>query len=348
MAINATLIILISAFLIFLALVIYLTELIDSPYQTYTQINTRNPTVPVNDYTEINTYTSTICDAPTVRYYKSHMFDQRLHSLLISAKSPDSYGPKYILDTLAKHTDLYIEGGVVRDLLRDQEINDIDILYTFQNKQQIAHICDELNLTCPIVYEEPEKQYVYTKFNDLIEGQTIHKINLANVENDVNCLVYDYKHKVIIDPTGTGVLNNQKKQFRIVQPTFDAWFNRNDIVGKPDNKAPIRMFKMLNKGYSMEDHEGKNINSFRLWLRTNLHYMKTTNVFPDRKCPILAWVMFSTIRGDRMDYSNGTIITKGKNESKLTEVLVEIKKLDSNIHIEILEYLKIYDNTLTG
>jgi hypothetical protein len=346
MATNATLIILISTFLIFLALVIYLTELLDSPYQVYTQVSARNPTVPVNDCTEINTYTSTICDATTVRYYKSQQFDRRLENLLKSAKSPDSYGAKHILDTLAKHTDLYIEGGVVRDLLRDQEINDIDILYTFQNKQQIAHICDELNLTCPIVYEEPEKQYVYTKFNDLIEGQTIRKINLANVENDVNCLVYDYKHKVIIDPIGTGVINNQKKQFRIVQPTFDAWFNRNDIVGKPDNKAPIRMFKMLHKGYTMEDHDGKNINSFRLWLRTNVHYMKTTNVFPDRKCPILAWVMFSTIRGDRMDYSNGSIITKGKNESKLTEVLEEIKKLDASIHIEILEYLKTYDNTL--
>jgi hypothetical protein len=47
-----------------------------------------------------------------------------------------------------------------------------------------------------------------------------------------------------------------------------------------------------------------------------------------------------------MDYSNGSIITKGKNESKLTEVLEEIKKLDASIHIEILEYLKTYDNTL--
>jgi len=344
MVTNTTVIILLSTFLILLALVIYLTEMLDSPYQTYTQISA---TALINDCAPINAYTSPICDSPTVRYYKSTQFDMRLENLLTSTgSSPDNYGAKHILDTIAKYTDLYIEGGTVRDLLRDQEINDIDILYTFQNKQQIAHICDELNLTCPIVYEEPEKQYVYTKFNDLIEGQTIHKINLANVENDVNCLVYDYKHKVIIDPTGTGIINNQKKQFRIVQPTFDAWFNRTDIVGKPDNKAPIRMFKMLHKGYTMEDHDGKNINSFRLWLRTNLHYMKTTNVFPDRKCPILAWVMFSTIRGDRMDYSNGAIITKGKNESKLTEVLVEIKKLDASIHIEILEYLKTYDNTL--
>lgn len=292
----------------------------------------RRPNNPVRDFIELTTFSTPICDTISARFYQSDEFNRRLEQFLLTKQQA-----KQLLDTLSQRTDVYIEGGVVRDIANGLSINDIDIVYRIETKEEINTLCKDLHLPCPFIYEDKENQYVYTNFMDQIEGQTIHKVNLKNVENDVNCMIYDYKNKVIIDPAGTGFLNNLTMQFRIVQPTFDEWFNRSDITGKPDNKAPIRFFKMLQKGYTLKDDGAKTTQALKEWYIRNMITLSTRFVFPDRKCSILRYVLLSNVRGDKLNYDTCAIEKIGPNNDKLIAILNAIKTFDTSLWRNIIQ-----------
>ena len=316
--------------------------------------NIKNPNR-LTIYNLIYDYTHDICrDLPNVKYYRSSQFDSRINKLFNSCfpeNSPFCKKADLLLKTLGKYGSVFIEGGVIRDLINGHtQVNDIDIAFSIDNKTQIESVCNSLNLESQWIYEDKVHNYVFVTFSDSIEGHTIHKVSLQGVENDVNCMLYDYKSKVIIDPCGSGFINNLNMQFRIVQPTFDVFFHRIDFSGNVDKKAPLRIFKMFHKGYTIENYGNKNTESFRSWFRMNLKKMKTDFPFYDdtygTKTPILPWVMFRSIRGDIIDEKTGQISKVGKNGSKLKETLSAIKKFDKSIYLDIMNDLQKYDKNI--
>jgi hypothetical protein len=307
---------------------------------------------PIQYFKEIYDYKSDFFISPYTKYYKSTEFDNRVDDFFTNC-FPDAnecYIIKNILEKFGTYGDIFVNGGFVRDLCLGVKPRDVDIQFSLNNKEDVDKVCKDLGLNY-IDFREVNKtsKYVYVKFTDLIECQTMRKLELQNLENDVNSLFYDCKNKVIVDFTGTGFLNNLNLKFRIIQPTFDDWLNRK-WQGQEgvDNKAPIRVFKMFKKGYTLQEEQGKSMNDLRTWFRGKIDFLKNTRVNspPDgNNFPILPWVLLS-MRGDDLNYKDVSIIKKGDYDMYLEEILYEMKKFDYILFKNVIENLIIYDKTL--
>lgn len=307
----------------------------------------------LKEYKEIFDYKNEYFNSSLTRYYKSSEFDKRIDKIFNNC-FPD---PKacFIMTTLINKLstlgDVFINGGFVRDLCVGTKPRDIDVQISLNSKEVVSKVFEELNIKYMVLREvNKASKYVYVKINELIECQTMRKLEIENLENDVNSLFYDYKQKVIIDLTGTGFLNNLQLKFRIIQPTFDDWLNRKwQGQGVIDNKAPIRVFKMFRRGYTLKEEPGKTLNSLKNWFREKIHFFKNTRVIspPEgNNFPILPWVLFR-IRGDDLNFREPAIIKRGKYTIQLEETLLAIKKFDEVLFKEIIENLITYDPTLT-
>jgi hypothetical protein len=305
------------------------------------------------DYYEIVNYHTPYCKTPSPKYYKSELFNIRLNKLLdhcVLNKNNECITARTILDRIGKSNLLFINGGAVRDILNGFHVKDIDLSFSIENKRGIEEICNDLQIDPLFIEENDTYNTIYCKFTDFIEGKTVIPLTIPMVENDVNALMYDYHSHVLIDPCGTGIINNSRMQFRIVQPTFDDLFKRNLKKGFYNKKGPVRIFKMLQKGYTMENYNGKNMETFRRWFKKNLESMKTEYPYPGGtssiKVPILPWVLLKTIRQDSINEHTGKINKIGNNTTQLNEILLYIKNFDKEIYNDIIKNLSIYDNQI--
>ena len=145
--------------------------------------------------------------------------------------------------------------------------------------------------------------------------------------------MYDIEQKIIIDPTGTGFYNNLIKNFRIVQNTLDDWY----VATKT---APIRIFKMFQKGYMLIDMQ---IIPVKKWL--NLNFNKFVNPIKSNiNCSVLVCYLLKKIKGDKIRVNNNMcVITKeGKNIEQFNGVLAKMKEFDSEFYNKVVEHLSIY------
>jgi hypothetical protein len=301
----------------------------------------------LNNYKEVKNPYIKVCEQ--AKFYTSSSFSDKLINLLNTCN--ENMNKKNlnlciriidVLNDLAVDSPIYIAGGVVRDIMHDIPVKDIDIKFKFSNKAQISLLCDKLGLKCSTIWENKDSNLVYVKFGDDtdkldgLEGQTINEIKIDHLENDVNGLMYDIVNKVIIDPTGTGVINNLKFKFQICQNTFDQWSDNTE------NKGPLRFFKMLQKNYTLVDEQQVPLKN---WLLNNINRF-TKPVYNDTPCSIIVWVLCKTIRGDDIEYKTGIMLKKGKNEKKLYELLNKMKEFSEDFYKLCIKNLHNYDNTI--
>jgi len=306
----------------------------------------------IQDFTEVFDYKSEYFKSPQTKYYKSNDFDNRVDDFFNTCfpDTSECFKIKTLVDTFGQYGDVFVNGGFVRDLCIGVKPRDVDIQFSFNNKAEVDKVCKRLKLNYIDIREvnEPSK-YVYVQFTDLIECQTMRKLEIKNLENDVNSMFYDCRRKVIVDLAGTGFINNLRMKFRIIQPTFDDWLYRK-WQGQEgvDNKAPIRVFKMFKKGYTLNEEQGKTMITLKDWFRQKMDFFKNTRVVspPEgNNFPLLPWILLS-MRGDDLNYKDVFIKNRGKHNQYLEEILYEIKKFDTEIFKDVIENLSMYDKTL--
>jgi hypothetical protein len=98
------------------------------------------------------------------------------------------------------------------DIINNVRPKDIDMIIDVNN-QQMRDICLSLDIDF-----NSYKQIKF--FDDIFDIKMINRVSNESVENDVNSLYYDFKKKIIIDPTATGLTNCLNMRFRIVQSSF--------------------------------------------------------------------------------------------------------------------------------
>ena len=137
------------------------------------------------------------------------------------------------------------------------------------------------------------------------------------IENNVNCLLFDLKTDRLIDMSGTGISDCLQKKFRIPATSMRIW---NDFPEPPRhyNGKLMRVLKMLAKGFrfadeSQEDEFTKLFDEF---------FQAHCELVIDGKFSTFQMVLGHTVRGDKLDYNNGTILPgQGALYNKCLEVV---------------------------
>lgn len=300
---------------------------------------------PINDAIEIFNYSNDIFESKLTKYYKSDEFDRRLEENMkrLIPNHKEHTKAKQLLAYFSSQGDVFVFGGVVRDIINNEYPNDFDLKIETNENEKMRKICSELQIDFDSLFRIDKTPKFFKKikfFDDVFDITKIEKVQNDNFENDINTMYYDIKNRVIIDPSGTGLTNCINKRFQLTQPTFDLWFN-SVWENKPKHGLAIRIFKMFKKGYTLVEEGDKTLDNYRKWLKINLKIIKNKNQY--FQIPILLTECFLVCRGDKIDAKTLTITKKGKNHKNLKELLHEIKKFDVPIYYEVVQYLSTFD-----
>jgi len=303
---------------------------------------------PIIDAIEIFNYSNDIFESKLTKYYKSPEFDRRIEKQMkrLIPNHAEHKKAKQLLSCFYSEGDVFVFGGVVRDIINDENPNDFDLKIETNQNEKMRKICFDLQIDFNSLFRIDKTPAVFKKikfFDGIFDITKIEKVQNENFENDINSLYYDIKNRVIIDPSGTGLTNCINRRFQLTQPTFDLWFN-SVWENKPKHGLAIRIFKMFKKGYTLVEEGEKTMDNYRKWLKLNLKTIKNKNQY--FKIPILLTECFLVCRGDNIDPDTLKIIKKGKNDKNLKALLKEIKKFDVSIYFEIIQYLSIFDSSV--
>jgi hypothetical protein len=300
---------------------------------------------PINDAIEIFNYSNDIFESKLTKYYKSDEFHRRLEENMkrLIPNHKEHKKAKQLLSYFFSQGDVFIFGGVVRDMINNENPNDFDLKIETNENEKMRKICSDLQIDFDSLFRIDKTPAFFKKikfFDGIFDITKIEKVRNDNFENDINSMYYDIKNQVIIDPSGTGLSNCINKRFQLTQPTFDLWFN-SVWENKPKHGLAIRIFKMFKKGYTLVEEGDKTLDNYRKWLKINLKIIKNKNQY--FQIPILLTECFLVCRGDKIDAKTLTITKKGRNHKNLKELLHEIKKFDLSIYYEIVQYLSTFD-----
>lgn len=93
----------------------------------------------INDYIEIHNYTNSFIKMPSSsKFFKSSEFNERLNVLLQGCYKRINgvciQNINDILTGLNNYTKIFIKGGLIRDLIHDKQVTDIDIQFLINTK----------------------------------------------------------------------------------------------------------------------------------------------------------------------------------------------------------------------
>jgi len=311
---------------------------------------TKTKNKPINDAVEIFNYNNPIFESNLTKYYKSNEIDKRVDETIkiLIPNHTDYKMAKQLLNAFCDDDgDVFIFGGVIRDIINGDVPKDIDLKIKNNENENIRKICAKLGIDFNSLFRIDKKNTDSFKkikfFKDIFDITKIDQVKTENFENDVNSMQYDFKNKILIDPTGTGLINCINKRFQIVQPTFDIWFN-SVWENKPKHGHSIRIFKMFKKGYTLVNEGEKTMDNYRIWFKSRLNLLKYKNQY--FQIPVLITEFFSVCRGDKIDPNTLKIVKRGGNNLNLKELLNEIKRFDASIFYEIVLYLSKIDPSI--
>ena len=217
------------------------------------------------------------------KYYKSNELDRRISQLFkdLFPKHSDYQKSQQLLTIFKSYGDVFIWGGTIRDIVNNIRPKDIDMMIDV-NTQQMRDICASLDIDFNSVFWVDTKNtnsYKQIKFlYGIFDIKMINRVSNESVENDVNSLYYDFKKKIIIDPTATGLTNCLNMRFRIVQSSFDDWINT-IWDNKPQYGHALRIFKMFKNGFKLIEEGDKTMNNYRIWLKSRLNILMNKNQY---------------------------------------------------------------------
>jgi hypothetical protein len=303
----------------------------------------------ITDAVEIFNYNNPIFESNLTKYYKSTEFDMRVEETIkiLIPNHADYKLAKQLLNAFCNEGDVFIFGGVIRDIINGEVPKDIDLKIKNNENEKIRIKCATFGIDFNSLLRFDHKNTDSFKkikfFNGIFDITKIDQVKNENFENDVNSMQYDFKHKILIDPTGTGLINCINKRFQIVQPTFDIWFN-SVWENKPKHGLSVRIFKMFKKGYTLVNDGEKTMDNYRIWFKSRLNQLKYKNQYFE--IPVLITEFLSICRGDKIDPKTLKIIKRGGNNKNLKELLNQIKCFDVSIFYDIVLYLSKIDPSI--
>jgi hypothetical protein len=306
--------------------------------------------VPIRDTVEIYDYSNCIFENNLTKYYKSVEFDSRVTQLFkdLFPKHSDYQKSQQLLTIFKNYGDVFFWGGTIRDIVNNIRPKDIDMMINVNN-QQMREICSSLDIDFNSVFRVDTKNtnsYKQIKFlYGIFDIKMINRVSNESVENDVNSLYYDFKKKIIIDPTATGLTNCLNMRFRIVQSSFDDWINT-IWDNKPQYGHALRIFKMFKNGFKLIEEGDKTMNNYRIWLKSRLNILMNKNQYFE--IPAIVRECLYVWRGDEIDPRTLTILQKGTNDANFRKLLNQIKYFDESIYYNIVVYLSRIDQTISS
>jgi len=159
-------------------------------------------------------------------------------------------------EELEKTSLFLITGGSVRDIIIGKEPRDIDLKFKCPKRHEFLvkvgkdhdWKVDDLVSKCQRKgWPSPSSNTVYFGSGDKAVDCTEIKHDSFNnpslLENSVNCLLYDFKNKVVIDPTGYGLQDATSMKFRLPPGALPyEWVTKGAIM---------RFFKMMFMGFEL-------------------------------------------------------------------------------------------------
>jgi hypothetical protein len=305
---------------------------------------------PIRDIVEIYDYNNYIFEDSVTKYYKSVELDSRISQLFkdLFPKYSDYHKSQQLLTIFKNYGDVFFWGGTIRDIVNNVRPKDIDMMIDVRDNQQMRDICSSLDIDFNSLYRVDNKNtdsYKQIKFlYGIYDITMISRVSIESIENDVNSMYYDFKKKIIIDPTATGLTNCLNMRFRVVQSSFDDWIN-SIWDNKPTYGKALRIFKMFKNGYKLIEEGDKTMNNYRIWLKSRLNLLMKKNQYCE--IPVIARECLCVCRGDVIDPKTLTILQKGKNDPNLRKILYQIKYFDESIFFAIVTYLSKIDPNLS-
>jgi len=190
-----------------------------------------------------------------LRLYRSKTVREALR-LICSAPVPGLGGISYleVINTLTKsgwEHHIFLSGGLVRDILRREVGNDVDITFSAP-AAELAQSCQEHGYKCTL-----EGDYILigdAQGPEYMEGMVMTHNAITPPQNSdfsMNWVFYDFCNDVVIDKTGFAVPAVIANRCEIPCPRdlWDSW------VAINGSRVLFRYYKFLVRGYEYVDLE---------------------------------------------------------------------------------------------
>eukprot|EP00929_Paragymnodinium_shiwhaense_P106804 TRINITY_DN72522_c0_g1_i2.p1 TRINITY_DN72522_c0_g1~~TRINITY_DN72522_c0_g1_i2.p1 ORF type:complete len:456 (-),score=91.52 TRINITY_DN72522_c0_g1_i2:263-1630(-) len=192
---------------------------------------------------------------PGIRFYRSPTVTAALR-LICSAPVPGLGGVNY-LDVFKSLTgkgwdhNIFLFGGLVRDILRRKVGNDIDVTFSAP-AAELQEICKQQGYKCFL-----EGDYILIgdeRGEEYLEGMVMTHNCVTPPENSdfsMNWVFYDFVNDVIIDKTGRAVeaIRGNRLEIPCARDKWDRWV---EIGGA---RVLFRYYKFLVRGFVYDDVE---------------------------------------------------------------------------------------------
>ena len=268
---------------------------------------------------------------PSTTIEKHKQIGDALRSYTELTKLVDAVGDKF---------PLLIVGGAIRDLLVDPTAKpkDIDIQIVGELKDIVAVLAE--------YYPANER---VTNAIGIVVGKSTEDMEAIDVrpalgkyfkfeyiENNLNCFLFDLKTDHLIDMTGTGISDCHKKIFRIPAECMRIW-NGFPEPSRVHNGKLIRVLKMLAKGFAFA--EQKQLDEFSTLFREFLE-PHCELVIPSEtpQFSTLQMVLGQTIRGDKLNFKDGSIIIGTR--PLYDKCIQALEDIDCEMAREVVEHMR--------
>lgn len=187
------------------------------------------------------------------RIYRVNKLEEKYNALIEEDVKNMKNSYKNIFKEIRKISPtIYIYGGSIRDLLLDKKLSDVDILFD-ADIEEVKKLCKKNKWACSKIDEKWSLIVFGSDIGVTLEGhyKSACYMNQKDVDYDftINRLVYDTKNNLLIDLTGTGLVDliNEHIKIPVSRGKYFLW-------ARTDWKRPLIYFKLKLKGFTPVDN----------------------------------------------------------------------------------------------
>ena len=213
---------------------------------------------------------------------------------------------KSIINQIKKSCNLFIIGGIPRNLINNSELNDIDMMYTCKPEKFISILKSIKSLN----FIRGKNNLYYFRIGP-IENFNIdffHISHIDDVKNSTsNSLLLDVNNNIIIDIYGDGIIESKNKIFRKPKHiTYKEWNEK-----KRDLLA--RLIKFILMGYKTNKTDRKMIYNDWYFKRTKEDYKQIKKkIFDSSFNYIILEIIKNDINNLKLKFTGKDMINKIK------------------------------------
>lgn len=244
-----------------------------------------------------------------------------------------------IVDKLiASGIKVFLHGGIVRDLITNTRSTDIDIVFD-TDVAKVKDICERENWPCAQVMIREQ----YINFGQdkgiSLEGSNLKASFIVPIhfhEATVNDLSFDMNNQILIDYSGSGLVDVLARRLRIT-PSRKYW----QRWAEDDFKKPLRFFKLIQKGFTPATPE--TLEFVINYIREHIDDVYEKQFSPRYPVSRIKHFLIKNITMGEIDPDTG-VYSFGPNEDKLIPFLHTIKRyVGRDIFIRMLAHFTADD-----